>query len=99
MYILDEYGDLKPEDDVIAWGKWFQVHGSERRVALDEWDGHFVSTVFLGLDHQFGDGPPLLWETYADGDIIERYASKAGAMMGHKRVVDLLKEKDAKNHE
>ena len=26
-----------------------------------------VSTVFLGLDHQFGKGPPILWETMVFG--------------------------------
>ncbi len=26
-------------------------------------DGKFVSTVWLGLDHSFGDGPPLIFET------------------------------------
>lgn len=26
-----------------------------------------VSTVFLGLDHNFGDGPPLLFETMIFG--------------------------------
>jgi len=30
-------------------------------------DGVYVSTVFLGLDHQWGDGPPLLFETMVFG--------------------------------
>lgn len=28
-------------------------------------NGIFVSTVFLGLDHSFGDGPPLIFESMA----------------------------------
>lgn len=36
-----------------------------RRVARDVMsDGKVVSTVFLNIDHRFGDGPPLLFETY-----------------------------------
>ena len=38
--------------------------GTKRWVARDEFPGiGLVSTVFLGLDYNFGDGPPLLFET------------------------------------
>lgn len=58
----------------------------------------WVSTVFLGLDHQWGDGPPLIFETmvFADGDddLLDwsgaetyRYSTKAEALEGHQRVV------------
>ena len=53
-----------------------------------------VSTVFLGLDHQFGKGPPLLFETLVfggprDGDQW-RYSTWDEAEAGHKAVVDEL---------
>ena len=36
----------------------------DTRVALDTLpDGKVVSTIFLCVDHQFGGGPPLLFET------------------------------------
>lgn len=43
-------------------------YSEENRVVKQEdieFDGkrYFVSTVDLGLDHCFGDGPPLYWET------------------------------------
>jgi hypothetical protein len=50
-----------PCEDLLKWGRWMQ--SADRfvlRTVVGEW---CVSTVFLGLDHQFGDGPPILFET------------------------------------
>lgn len=44
------------------WGKWFEE--PDHRSLW--WTGNatkWVSTVFLGLDHQHGKGPPLVFET------------------------------------
>jgi hypothetical protein len=51
-----------------------------------------VSTVFLGIDHQFGEGPPLLFETMVfGGDGMDghtrRYTTWAEAEAGHAEVV------------
>ncbi len=56
-----------------------------------------VSTVFLGLDHQYGDGPPLVFETMVFegegfGDLYcERYATWEDAEAGHNHTVARLK--------
>src|SRR5690242_17008743 len=48
--------------DLLTWAREFET--MERRVKSEELpNGLWVSTVFLGIDHQFGDGPPLLFET------------------------------------
>lgn len=61
-WILDEDGNEK-EVDLMTWATWFETPGN-RRVAHTEVDDHFVSTVFLGLDHSFGvGGKPVLYET------------------------------------
>lgn len=61
-------------------------------VGDDERDGIRVSTAFLGLDHQFGSGPPLLWETMVfgleDDEPCERYSSYEDAVAGHQRYVN-----------
>ena len=53
-----------------------------------------VSTVHLGLDHQFGDGPPLIFETMIFGgehsDYQWRYSTEEQAQAGHERVVAAL---------
>jgi hypothetical protein len=51
-----------PCDDLLQWAMRFEIE--ERRVRLTRVGPYFVSTVFLGLDHNFSPkGPPLLFET------------------------------------
>lgn len=65
-----------------------------RQLALDELpNGQRVSTVWLGLDHSFGNGPPLIFETMVFGGRYprdldgERYATRDEALSGHARIV------------
>jgi hypothetical protein len=51
-----------------------------------------VSTVFLGLDHGYTPGPPVVFETMVfggpmDGEC-ERYCTWAEAVEGHARMVE-----------
>ncbi len=41
--------------DISEWKAWFP--DADRCVAKTKKDGIQVSTVFLGIDHSFGDGP------------------------------------------
>lgn len=90
FYILD--ADNEPiAVDMDAWARWFET--AERHVAFTVVaPGVEVSTVFLGLDHNYSDeGPPILWETmvfddYGGGDQY-RYSSYAEALEGHNSVV------------
>lgn len=87
-WILDERGEPVPAD-AETWGFWFE--SADRHVAddADEQTGWRVSTVFIGLDHNFSNaGPPVLWETLVfggplDGEM-ERYTSRADALEGHR---------------
>ena len=55
-----------PCEDLMKWGRWYET--AERHVAETLLsNGVHVSTVFLGLDHRFDDGPPLLFETMIFG--------------------------------
>ena len=57
------------EPDLMTWMEWYEH--ADRIVAQTEVPGGVVSTVFLGLDHNFSrTGPPLLFETMAfiDGE-------------------------------
>ena len=53
-----------------------------------------VSTVFLGLDHGWGDGPPVLFETlvFPDTKRMDRYCTWDEAVAGHERIVALVLE-------
>lgn len=82
------------EPDLLKWAGAMELTG--RHVALTPLPfGGRVSTVFLGLDHSFGHGPPLLFETMtffaADGcdagGYFNRYSTWAQAEAGHARIV------------
>lgn len=61
-------------------------------VGQDQIGPYRVSTIWLGLDHSFGGGPPMIFETmiftgkYSDGGYIqyqERYSTEEQAIAGH----------------
>lgn len=61
-YTLDEHGNPKP-CDAIEWGIMFE-NRLLRIVKQESVGKYFISTVFLGLDHNWsGKGGPVLWET------------------------------------
>ncbi len=89
MYVLNQDGTPRPTDDVHEWAK--MIESRERIVARDVVGNITVSTVFLGIDHNFGSGPPLLWETMVfgghDDENQERYDSLDAAKEGHQRIL------------
>lgn len=94
-YVLDGNGEPKAVD-VLVWADSLET--ADRRVARNVIGKLEVSTVFLGIDHNWsGKGPPVLWETMvfglpADTDEIQlRYTSKADALEGHKRTCNAIR--------
>lgn len=91
-YILDESGNPIKEPNIVKWAKWFEK--AERHIGNDDIGDIHISTVFLGIDHSFGLGPPLLWETMIFGgkhdQFQERYSTRAKAIAGHARAVKLV---------
>ena len=76
-----------PADDVMDMSR---AMDGPRHVGDDSHNGIRVSTVFLGINHAFNDGPPVLWETLVfmpDGEDGERYTSYEDAEAGHARYV------------
>ena len=72
-YILD--GHKVVPVDLMTWAKWFEKE--ERHIAKSgDRDKTWVSTVFLGLDHQYGEGPPLLFETMIFGGEHDQYQER-----------------------
>lgn len=68
-YILKENGVPAVENDLMKWCAWLQEAKAKgiKRVGSDMIGEVHVSTVFLGLDHAFMHGPPILWETMVFG--------------------------------
>lgn len=63
MYVLIGQTPV-PAKDVLEMANMFG-DDFNRRVKLTKVGPVTVSTVFLGINHQFGDGPPILFETMA----------------------------------
>lgn len=83
-------GEPVEEPDLLKWGRWME--GTSRKVARDKLGEVVVSTVFLGLDHNWADdGPPILYETMVFGgplnDEQQRYHTREGALSGHAEMV------------
>ena len=98
-YILDDKGNPVPEGDTLKWGRWFEkARGKGQLVVKQETIGKsWVSTVFLGLDHNWGKGPPILWETmvfrHGGSEEMDRCSgSREQAEAMHERMVKRVKK-------
>ncbi|MFC5996924.1 hypothetical protein ACFQE5_22190 [Pseudonocardia hispaniensis] len=82
----DRQGNPITLDDWVA-----TFRHNDGRVALDTVGAVTVSTVHLGIDHSFGSGRPLIFETMVLGGPLDeeqaRYSSEVEAVAGHQQVV------------
>ena len=101
-YILDSEGNPIQEDQVLAWGAWFE--NAERHVGLETINGVKVSTVFLGIDHGWNGGPPVLWETmtftkrkgsykFLEQNLFRRYTTAEEARLSHDYICECINRK------
>lgn len=79
---------------MLEWAHWFE--GSDRHVAFTRIEKAItVSTVFLGLNHQYGEGPPILFETMVFGGVYDgdqmRYSTYLEAELGHATTVSIVR--------
>ena len=90
-YILDVDGKTPIPCDLMTWARSCENKRPLKRETVAE--GVDVSTVFLGIDHSFGSGPPLLWETMIFGGehdgYQDRYSTYDEAMAGHAKAIAL----------
>ncbi len=94
MHYILEGTEVVEVKDLMEWAKWLE--SADRHVAKDESHGVEVSTVFLGLDYNFGSGPPLLFETMVfggklDGEV-NRYSTWQEAETGHEAMKGRVEE-------
>jgi hypothetical protein len=93
LYVLDaDHNPARPAS-LMAWAEF--MGRTPHLVDLDELPKCTVSTVFLGIDHNFFGGRPTLFETavfFRDGhfSIFDRYETWAKAEKGHMRAVKQL---------
>jgi hypothetical protein len=94
FYVLNENGQPVAEPDPAIW--WLWMAKNKRGVCYDELGAAQISTVFLGMDFSFGEGPPVLWETLVFGsafdDVTTRCrGSREQAEAMHARMVERVK--------
>lgn len=96
-YTLDDNLAPVPCDSIAEYEKWHDSMPSSSRwylmktglgfsVARTDVGNRRISTVFLGIDHNYGgQGGPLLWETmvFPGATHCERYESYEEAISGH----------------
>lgn len=84
-YILDENHVPVPVDLMSGAARFNDMEA--RRVDRTTIGNSDVSTVFLGLDHAYSGGPPVLFETLVFGgelkDEMDRYHTWDEALAGH----------------
>ena len=99
-YILKDKTPV-PISNVVEWAMWFQLADADGSRVVGNWtfgDTH-ISTVFLGIDHQFGGGPPMLFETMIFGGTQAgyqaRYSTWDEAQEGHMEICQQLARRKA----
>lgn len=80
---------------------WIQIYKKIERKLSDPdykrvartrlWWGGCVSTIWLGLDHGFGNSKPMIFESMLfggeDNNSLQRYSTEHEALKGHKEMV------------
>jgi len=106
-YILNQHHEPVVVKDLMLWAAAFEEDEKRivRQTTVTELGEHlvspfksvFVSTVFLGLDHNFmGKGPPIVFETMVFGGPFNhtmwRYATWDEAVKGHEELVKMVRD-------
>lgn len=99
MFWIQIDGNPIAVDDIAVWAEWISDPDNKivRKTDVGETE---VSTVFLGVNHNFRDeGPPILYETLVFGGPLDqemyRYATREAAEAGHEAMVKLVQSAQA----
>lgn len=95
-YILNPDKSVRRAKDV---DEWVEQRGESEYILKQELYGqHEVSTVFLGIDHNFFGGEPILFETmiFPNQDYQTRCSTYEQAIRMHEEALQHLKRNDKK---
>jgi len=77
----------------FEFAAWSETHN--RSIDRTEVGDVVISTIFRGVDHSYGEGPPLLFETRVSGGLCDgesrQYATLGEAKRGHHDIVDAIR--------
>jgi hypothetical protein len=85
------------DGESITRAEWCLLFAGDRHVALTRIGDAEVSTVWLGIDHNFGlGGAPLIYETMIFGGEHDeeqwRWPNRDAALAGHDQAVALARD-------
>jgi hypothetical protein len=104
-FLLDDNETAIP-CSIEEWGNFLEdARGTKRRIVKQEYIyDKFISTVFLGLNHNWSSkGTPLIFETMIFNDnngceeYCDRYSTWDEALIGHEKAVQWVKDGCKKN--
>lgn len=82
-YILDKNKNVKAINNLLKWATWMETN--ERNIAFTKFKTKEVSTVFLGLDHNFGlKNEPILFETMVFSTKLSKFKLFTETFKSHK---------------
>ena len=93
----NEYYILKNKEvtevPMMEWAMWLEENRKERIVGKDKIGKKTVSTVFIGLDHNFLGNGLHLFETmiFPGGELFSRCATWKQAEKEHQKAIESLK--------
>lgn len=84
--------------DLMTWARWLEENPKDRVIEQTYIGKIFVSTVFLGLDHNWAGGEPILYETMVfnhddEGEYQTRCFTYEEALKMHEAAIRWVKEK------
>jgi hypothetical protein len=87
--------DVEKADTLLGNPDYKRVGLTEITSASNPDTSYRVSTVWLGVNHAFGGGPPIIFETMVFGpentdEYMQRYATEAEARAGHAETVTVV---------
>ena len=96
----------KPISDTLEWARLFEDKVYQHVAETTLPNGKWVSTVWLGLNHRYADGPPLIFETMVfavegqwDERDCKRYSTEQEALTGHEAMVKKWSQKEARDEQ
>lgn len=94
IYFILDGREPKEVNDILEWARWIEKNENKVIKQTNLPNNILVSTVFLGINHAFMDGPPILFETMIFGgehnQYQNRYATYEEAEKGHEEAIQLV---------
>jgi hypothetical protein len=94
FYILDQ-NKKAIEANIIEYAQ-FNSDANNWRVKKDIVGDTVISTVFLGVNHSYDGGRPLLFETMVFGGVHDEYMDRCStwdeAIIQHSKVLNMVKD-------